>query len=99
MATQTSRIDRLRSRAVDLGVYLPLGAYAAVRDGITDLDRKRVRKLVTDLTGRGQERLEPLERLVRRRGKDVSREVGKRTAEANSTARKAAGRAVAAADT
>jgi hypothetical protein len=99
MPTETSRIDRIRSRAIEAGVYLPLGAYAAVRDGITDLDRKRVRKLVTELAGRGQERLEPLEKLVRRRSNDVTREVGKRTAEASSTARKAAGRAVAAADT
>jgi hypothetical protein len=92
-------MERIRTRAVDLGVYLPLGAYAAVRDGITDLDRQRVRKLVTELTGRGQERLEPLEKLVRRRRNEVTREVGKRTAEATTTARKAAGRAVAAADT
>jgi hypothetical protein len=97
--TETSRIERLRSRAVDLGVYLPLGAYARARDGITDLDRASVRRLVTDLTNRGQERLEPIERLVRRRRNQVTREVGKRTAEATTTARKAADRAVAAADT
>jgi hypothetical protein len=99
MATQTSRIERLRSRAVEAGLYLPLGAYAAVREGITDLDRARVRKLVADLTDRGQERLQPIERLVRRRRADVTREVGKRTAEATSTARKATARAAAAADT
>ncbi|HEY7875512.1 MAG TPA: hypothetical protein VIG64_10370 [Actinomycetota bacterium] len=98
MATQESRVDRLRSRALDVGIYLPLGAYARVREGITDLDRASVRKLVGELTERGQERLQPLERLVRRRSNDVSREVNKRAVEATSTARKAAGRAVAAAD-
>jgi hypothetical protein len=99
MATETTRLERMRTRAVEAGLYLPLGAYAAVREGITDLDRARVRKLVRELTGRGQERLEPLEKMIRRRRADVGREVGKRTAEATSTARKAAGRAAAAADT
>lgn len=99
MPSETSRLERLRSRAVEAGLYLPLGAYAAVREGLTDLDRARVRKLVADLTDRGQERLRPLERLIRRGRSDVRREVGKRTAEATSTARKAAGRAAAAADT
>jgi hypothetical protein len=99
MVTQSSRAERLRTRAVEAGVYLPLGAYAAVREGITDLDGKRVRRVVAELASRGQERLEPLERLMSRRRNDVGREIGKRSAEARSTARKAAGRAVAAADT
>ena len=99
MPTETSRIERLRSTAVDLGVYLPLGAYVRVREGITDMDRARLGRLVSELTGRGQERLEPLEKLIRRGRGQVTREVGKRTAEATTTARKAAGRAVAAADT
>jgi hypothetical protein len=99
MPTESSRVERLRDRALDLGLYLPLGAYARVREGITDLDRARLGRLVSDLTDRGQERLQPIERLVRRRGTQVSREVGKRTADATSTARKAASKAVAAADT
>jgi hypothetical protein len=99
MPTASSRIDRLRTTAVEASIYLPLGAYATVRDGITDLDRARVRRLVSDLVGRGQERLQPLERLMRRGRADARREVGKRAADATTTARKAAGRAVAAADT
>ena len=99
MPTETSRIERLRSAAVDLGVYLPLGAYVRVREGITDLDRARVRRLVADLTDRGQERLEPLEKMIRRRRGQVTRAANERAAAATTTARKAATRAVAAADT
>src|SRR5918911_5129511 len=99
MPTEASRVDRLRGRAVELGLYLPLGAYARVREGLADLDRASLARLVGDLTDRGQERLAPIERLVRRRGSHVSREVGKRTAEATAGARKAAGKAAAAADT
>ena len=98
MPTETPRAERLRARAVELGVYLPLGAYARVREQLTDLNAARLRKLVDGFVDRGQERLEPLEGLVRRRRNDVAREVGKRAGDAKTTARKAAGRAAAAAD-
>lgn len=99
MATDTPRSERIRARALELGVYLPLGAYARVREGLADLSTARLRALVDGFVDRGQERLEPLEGLVKRRRNDVAREVGKRAGEASKTARKAAGKAVAAADT
>jgi hypothetical protein len=98
MATETSRAERIRSRAVELGVYLPLGAYARVRDELTDLNRARLRKLLEGFVDRGQERMEPIEGLVRRRRGEVTREVARRTDDVKTTARKAAGRATAAAD-
>jgi hypothetical protein len=99
MPTETPRTERLRARAVELGLYLPLGAYARAREELTDLNVARLRKLVDGFVDRGQERLEPLQGLVKRRRNDVANEVGKRAGEATKTARKAAGRAVAAADT
>jgi hypothetical protein len=98
MPTDTPRAERIRARAVELGVYLPLGAYARVREELTDLNGARLRRLLDGLVDRGQERLEPIEGLVRRGRNDVTKEIGKRTGEAKTTARKAAGRAVAAAD-
>ena len=73
MAGINQRMDTVRTRAVEIGVYLPLGAYARVRDQITDLSRARVRQLFDGLIERGQERVEPLERVVRRRGDDVQK--------------------------
>ena len=67
----TERFDDVRSRAVELGVYLPLGAYSRVRDSITDVNRRRINKLFEDLIDRGQDRLEPIERVVRRRSNEV----------------------------
>ena len=67
----TDRLDDVRTRALELGVYLPLGAYARVRDEISDLDRPRLQSLFKDLIVRGQGRLEPIERTVRRRGNDA----------------------------
>ncbi|MDQ4142293.1 MAG: hypothetical protein M3198_00875 [Actinomycetota bacterium] len=67
----TERLDDVRSRAVELYVYLPLGAYSRVRDSITDLNRRRLNKLFDDLIDRGQERLQPIEKAVRRRSNDV----------------------------
>ena len=41
--------ETLKERALELGVYLPLGAYARVRDGIADLNAPRARKVLDDL--------------------------------------------------
>ncbi len=96
----TERIDGVRSKAVELGVYLPLGAYARVRDEITDLDRKRIEKLFGNLIDRGQDRIQPLERVVRRRAGDVQDTVEdtakKATKAAQKTARKTTKRATVA---
>ncbi len=71
MPKVTDTVERVRTRAMELGVYLPLGAYATVRDQITDLNGPRARKLYTDLVDRGQDRLQPVERAVRRRSPGV----------------------------
>ena len=97
----------LRTRAVELGLYLPLGAYARLRDEIADLDRKSIRKLVDDLTDRGQERIQPLEQSLRSRATRIRRdtkttarraenEVGKATSRVKKTTRKTTKRATAA---
>lgn len=84
----TERLEDVRTRAVELGVYLPLGAYAKVRDQISDLNRQRLQSLFQDLIDRGQVRLQPVERTVRRRGNDAQES-------ARSTVKKTAKRAQA----
>ena len=98
MPKVTETVDRVRTRALELGVYLPLGAYAAVREGITDLDARRLRKTYADLVDRGQDRLGPVERAVRRRSRQVEDRAQDVTAGVRKTARKTSARAGAAAD-
>ena len=92
-------VERVRTRAVEVGVYLPLGAYATVRDQITDLNGQRVRKLYEGLVDRGQDRIAPVERVVRRRSQQVEDQASDVANEVRKTARKASARATAAADT
>ena len=94
----TERIGDVRSRAVELGVYLPLGAYARVRDELSDVtvSRTRVRRLFEDLVDRGQDRLQPLERVVRRRGAEAQETAKKTAGDAQKTVRKTSKRATAA---
>jgi hypothetical protein len=95
MATKTRSTD-LRERAIELGVYLPLGAYSRVRDEIADLDLTnitgtRIRNLYGDLVDRGQSRVQP-------RVRKASRRIQQVRGEATKTARKTGRRAEAAAD-
>ena len=92
----TNRIDDVRSKAVEFGLYLPLGAYSRVKDGITDLNRRRLTKLFGDLIDRGQDRLQPIERVVRRRGDDVQETAKKAAKGAEKAVRKTSKRATAA---
>ena len=100
MATTTQTFDKVRERAVEVGVYLPLGAYAKVRDEVIDLSTPNFQKLYQDLISRGETRVEPLERLVRRRVRKAERNVksvaGSATRQAKGTARKTTRRATAA---
>jgi hypothetical protein len=68
-------IDKVKDRALELGVYLPLGAYAKVRDEIAGLDAPQVRKVYTNLIDRGQQRVATMERIVRRRSRAAERKV------------------------
>ena len=98
MPKVTDTVERVRSRAMELGVYLPLGAYATVREGITDLNAQRVRKAYADLVDRGQDRIQPVERVVRRRTQQVEDRAQEVAGDVRKTARKTSARAGAAAD-
>ena len=86
---RTNTPERIRERAVELGVYLPLGAYTALRDQVTDLDAKKLRKTLDGLVDRGQTRIRPLERRIRRNANEA-------VDEAKKTARKTSKKATAA---
>jgi hypothetical protein len=77
-------------------VYLPLGAYSVVRDEISDLDSRRIRKLYNGLIDRGQNRLEPVERSIRRRARKVEDNIEDAGREVRKNVRKGAKRADAA---
>jgi hypothetical protein len=98
MPKVTNTVERVRSRAMEVGVYLPLGAYATVRDQITDLSGERVRRAYSDLVDRGQDRMQPVERVVRRRSQQVEDRVEEVASDVRKTARKTTARAGAAAD-
>jgi hypothetical protein len=64
----TAPFNRLTTRAMRLGVYLPVGALLRLRAELAGLDRARVERLLDDLIGRGAERLGTPEALDRRDG-------------------------------
>lgn len=82
------RLDKVRTRAVELGVYLPLGAYARARDEIADVSRKDVERLFDDFVVRGQDRLSTIENVLRRRAKTTRGDAQKTAERAKETARK-----------
>lgn len=96
MARTNRAPERIRERAVELAVYLPLGAYTALRDQVTGFDPKSVRKTLDRLVDRGQDRVEPLERALRRRGRKLERRAGEAASDVRSTARKTSKKAGAA---
>ena len=65
----TAPLNRLTTRAVRLGVYLPVGALLRLRAELAGLDRARVERLLDDLIDRGAERLGTPEALDRRDGR------------------------------
>jgi hypothetical protein len=75
-------MDTARERAVEIGVYLPLGALAKLRDEIGDIDRPKLRRTYRKLVQSGQARVQPLERRLKR-------DTGKLTRKARSTERTA----------
>jgi len=92
-------IDKVKDRALELGVYLPLGAYAKVRDEISGLDAPQVRKAYTSLIDRGQQRVATMERIVRRRSHAAERKVEATGTSARKTARRTSKKATAASST
>lgn len=99
----TPDVEKIRTRAIELGVYLPLGAYSRARDEIADLDLSkinatRLRKLYGDLIDRGQDRIKPLQARMRPSIRKATRQIDETRGRATKTARKTARRAEAAAD-
>jgi len=80
------------SKAVEATIYLPLGIYDRARDQLTDLDAIRLRKtfqgLVGDFIDRGEDRVQPLERRLRREGRKVEAGVNETVSDAKRTTRK-----------
>jgi hypothetical protein len=68
-----TNLEKVRERAFEIGVYLPLGAYSKLREGLADVGRPEIRKLVDGFIERGQDRLEPLEKTFKRNADRVSR--------------------------
>jgi polyhydroxyalkanoate synthesis regulator phasin len=64
-------MPKITDRALELGLYLPLGAYSRAREGLSDLTTTRVRKLVDELVDRGEERTQAVTKVVRRRANKV----------------------------
>lgn len=96
-SSKSQTIDRVRERAVELGVYLPLGAYSAVRDEIVDIDAKRVRKLYEGLIDRGQNRVDDAQKVLKVRTRGIRRQAKDTADDVQTTARKATKRASTAA--
>ena len=86
----TNTIDVARERAVEIGVYLPLGAFARLRDEIGDLDRPKLQRTYRKLVRTGQARVEPLERRLRRETNKATRKVSSMQSEAQSGTRRTA---------
>jgi hypothetical protein len=61
----TAPLNRLKTNAVRIGIYLPVGAVARLQAELTGLDRARVERLINDLIDRGAKRLRTSEATVR----------------------------------
>jgi hypothetical protein len=86
----TNSLEKVRERAVEVGLYLPLGAYARIRDGLSDTGRPELRKLYQGLIERGQDRLEPVEQVIKRNAKRVARRADETENKVERTAKRVA---------
>ena len=96
-------LEEVRTRAVELGVYLPLGAYSRIRDRlaeieVTNLSIDRAIRLYGDLVSRGQDRVKPLQAKVRPQLRKAERSITRTRASATKTARRTSRKTEAAAD-
>ncbi|MEA2452297.1 MAG: hypothetical protein QOG04_1007 [Actinomycetota bacterium] len=89
-------MPKITDRAVELGLYLPLGAYSKAREGLSDLTTARVRKLVDEFVDRGEERTQVITKVVRRRANKAEDVVEKTTAKVQKQAKKTVKKASAA---
>jgi len=97
-SSRSQTIDRVRERAVELGVYLPLGAYSAVRDEMVDIDAKRIRKVYEGLIDRGQNRVDDAQKVLKVRTRGIRRQAKDTAEDVQTTTRKATKRASVAAN-
>ena len=100
-----STIERVREKSVEFGLYLPLGIYSKAREGIAELDRRRVTKLFDDLVERGHNRVGTVTRLrkqtergIRKTETKVQRTIKSAATDVKATGRQAAAKATAAVD-
>lgn len=77
--TLRKTVEDVKDRALEVGVYLPLGVYSKARDGVAEFDTSKVKRFYGTLVERGQERLGPVESAARRRRRQVSEEATRRT--------------------
>jgi hypothetical protein len=68
-----TNLEKVRERAVEFGLYLPLGAYSKIREGLADTGRPELRRLYEGLIERGQDRLQPIETVLKRNTDRVTR--------------------------
>jgi hypothetical protein len=98
MARDTATVERLKggvdkfvSKAVDATVHLPLGIYDRTREQLADVDAKRLRKtfegLIGDFIDRGQDRVQPFERRLKREGRKAEAELSEAVDEAQRSTR------------
>lgn len=92
-------VGNVRTRALELGLYLPVGAYAKVRDEVSEMNRQSFRKLFGELIDRGQGRVKPVQRKVRQRADQLQATTRGVAGDVARNARRTAGRAEAAVDT
>ena len=52
-------MEKVRERAVEVGVYLPLGAYSKLRDKVSSIDGRTFKKTYEDFVDRGEKRIKP----------------------------------------
>lgn len=93
MPSLKDTMENVRETALEVGIYLPLGAYSTVRDRVVDLDAGKVKSFYGSLVDRGQDRLDPLERTVRRRKRKVERAADRATDQVSRDVKRTARRA------
>ncbi|MPZ68442.1 MAG: hypothetical protein GEU71_02820 [Actinobacteria bacterium] len=52
-------MEKVKNRALEIGVYLPLGAYSKIKESVTDIDAEGLKKRYQDFVDRGENRVRP----------------------------------------
>lgn len=86
-------MEKVRDRAVEVGVYLPLGAYCKLKDTVSGIDRRKVKKTYEDFIDRGEDRVKPIERKVTARFKELRADTKQTATKATKRGKAAAAKA------